>query len=178
MLNDQHMKQFTRSILSFVCITLFSSLYGQELELSEITGTYRGTLEIQNESTIQKIPMEFQLKSTSLAGHVDYILTYDGVPRNYTLIEKNIEKGAFLLDENNGIVIPIRLRNRTFYSFFKVQNSLLQSRLQFDKDILYFEILFSDAREQQKSGATFEAIPAVISYTIKVIQSAFLKKIK
>lgn len=51
MLNDQHMKQFTRSILSFVCITLFSSPYGQELELSEITGTYRGTLEIQKQFT-------------------------------------------------------------------------------------------------------------------------------
>lgn len=49
--NDQQMKQFTRTILSFVCITLFSSLYGQELELIEITGTYSGTLEIQKQST-------------------------------------------------------------------------------------------------------------------------------
>ena len=174
MLKELHMKQFTRTILSFVCITLFSSLYPQELDLSEIIGTYSRTLEIQNENTIQKIPMEFQLKSTSVAGHFDYILTYDGVPRNYTLIEKNIEKGTFLLDENNGIVIPTRLRNRTFYSFFEVQNNLLQSRLQFDKDILYFEILFSNTREQQKSGA----IPEVISYPIKVVQSAVLKKIK
>ena len=93
------MKQFTRTILSFICITLFSSLYPQELDLSEIIGTYSGTLEIQN--------------------------------------------------------------------------SLLQSRLQFDKDILYFEIMYSVTREQQKSGA----IPEVISYPIEVVHSAVLKKI-
>ncbi len=40
------------------------------------------------------------------------------------------------------------------------------------KTSLYFEILFSDTKKEQKSRATIEAIPVVISYPIKEIQSA------
>lgn len=146
-------------------------------------GVYKGTLEINSTRGNQKIPMEFHLKKTDSIHKFDYILIYNGSPRNYTLVVKDLEKGLFEVDENNGIILPTKYFDKTLYSFFEVQGNFLSSRLQFKKGTLDFEILFTATKNKIKTGGSPKAggkskkIPKVFGYPISIVQKAILKKV-
>ncbi len=148
--------------------------YGQE----EYLGRYKGELEIFNAKGTQKIPMEFHFLETNNPGHYDYVLIYNNEPRNYTLIAEDKESGRYLLDENNGIVLPTTFKDGVFYSFFEVQGSLLASRIAFHTDGADFEIMFSKTTDKTTTGAVDDDIPQVTGYPISVVQKARLVKVQ
>lgn len=160
-------------------VTIFAILffghacYGQE----EYLGRYNGELEIFNTKGTQKIPMEFHLLETNEPGRYDYVLIYNNEPRNYTLIAEDKESGRYLLDENNGIVLPTTFKDGVFYSFFEVQGSLLATRIAFHSDWADFEIMFSKTADKTTTGAV-DDIPQVLGYPISVVQKARLVKVQ
>lgn len=163
------MKNKVVLILSLLSVSFTSA---QE----QFVGKYKGPLVISSDKGIQEVPMEFHLLETEVEGQFDYVLIYDNKPRNYTLIRKDKEKGEFILDENNGIVLPVTMKNNILYSFFEVQDNILTSRLEFKGDILLFEILFSNKLKKTTSGGNAEAKATVDGYPISVVQKAVLKK--
>lgn len=143
-------------------------------------GVYTGTLNISSERGIQKIPMEFHLNTTDSIGKYKYVLVYGEnekrQERNYFLIEKDAEKGNYIIDEDNGILLNAKVLDNKLYCLFEVEQSLLTTFITFEKDQLLFEIVYSNTSKKGLSGSENDSIPLVTSYPLHVIQKATLLK--
>jgi hypothetical protein len=143
-------------------------------------GVYKGDLKISNPKGEQTLQIEFHLQPTDSIGKYEYKLVYiaDGnrQERDYTLIEKNAEKGEYIVDENNGILLDTKFVNNTLYAMFEVQGNILTTTERFYDEGMYFEITFSGKAKANTSQTTDEDPIAVISYPITVVQSAHLIK--
>ena len=143
---------------------------------NSVLGIYKGELTINSARGIQKISMEFHLKKTDSVHKFDYVLVYNDAPRNYTLVVKDLKNGLFEVDENNGIILPTKYFDNTLYSFFEVQGNFLSTRIEFKKDTLDFEILFTATKNKVKTGGLSKAIPEVLGFPITTVQKAILIK--
>ncbi|NQY04824.1 MAG: hypothetical protein HRT68_01145 [Flavobacteriaceae bacterium] len=143
-------------------------------------GIYKGNLEIVNQNGIQTIEMEFHLVANQEAGKYEYTIVYIAngnlQERKYNLIEKDKEKGEYVVDENNGIFLNAQWFGNTLFSMFEVQGNIITTTERFYDDKMEFEITFSSRKKEEKSGGTSDDIPEVISYPITVFQKAVLKK--
>ena len=173
------MKQFL-SILLFITISF--SVQAQDGTLTfpeDYLGVYKGELEITNAKGKQSVNMEFHLTATDSVGVYNYILVYviDGKPspRNYTLKTINKEKGEYVVDENNGIVLDAKYVDNTLYSVFEVDDNLLITTERFHLDYMIFEIVFSGKNKKNVIEGN-EEIPMVTSYPVTVTQKAYLEK--
>ncbi len=144
----------------------------------DFLGVYKGTLVITSENNTKEVPMEFHLTKTDRIHRYNYVILYDKQPRNYTLIVKDFEKGILEIDENNGIVLPVKLANNTLHSFFEVQGNFLSTRFAFFENTLNFEILFTSTKKKTTTGKGTKEIPFVYGFPISVVQKAVLKKEK
>ena len=164
----------------FIFLVQFTLLSQEKTEQfpEDFLGIYKGTLLIDSPKGKQKITMEFHLKATKNKDRFDYVLIYEGKPRNYTLVKKNMDKGQFELYENNGIILPTKYVNRTLFSFFEVQGNILSSRLSFTKQGMDFEILFNKTDNKIKTGKGTDEIPFVFAYPITTVQQAHLNKVE
>ncbi|CAL2087129.1 hypothetical protein [Tenacibaculum sp. 190524A02b] len=144
----------------------------------DFLGIYKGDLQIHSSKGKQTITMEFHLLETATEGKYEYKLVYSGNPRNYTLVVKDKEKGLFEVDENNGIVLPVKFVENSLYSFFEVGGSMLTTRLSFKDKLIDFEILFSATKNKTTTGKGTKEIPFVYGYPISVVQRAELKLIE
>ncbi|WP_104735379.1 hypothetical protein [Hanstruepera ponticola] len=173
------MKQILTTIL--VLVSLFTFSQSDSLQFpQDFYGIYKGDLHITNARGKQTIQMEFHLNSTDTVGKYQYMLVYimDGnrQERHYNLLEKNVENGEYMVDENNGIVLDAKLIDNTIFSMFEVQGSILTTTERFYKDSMDFEITFANKSQQTKSGTEGEDATEVISYPISVLQKAHLIK--
>ena len=124
--------------------------------------------------------MEFHFNKTDSIGKHQYMLVYifDGKrqERKYNLIEKDVAKGAYIVDENNGILLDAKLVDNTLYCMFEVQNNLITTTERFYKDAMDFEITFSDTKQKTITGTEGEDAVSVTSYPVGGIQKAHLIK--
>jgi len=175
------MKHFLTLIIALLLIQ-FS--FGQEIENESFPesyfGIYKGELQIYGENATRTFPMEFHLLPSDSTGVYKYMLVYgsgDAIQyRKYALIEKDKEKGIYLLDELNGILLDCKLVDNKMYFLFKVKDSLLTTFVTFKKEELYFEIITTDVKKKNSSGGQNEETPEVFSYPIGVVQKAILIK--
>ena len=96
--------------------------------------------------------------------------------RNYTLIEKDKEKGHYLMDEQNDILLDCYYIGGVFWSAFEVQDTKLLSIDRKEGKTLISEIMYGPAEPVQTTGGTSEEIPPVKSYGIKGVQRAVMRK--
>ncbi|WP_431165888.1 hypothetical protein [Tenacibaculum halocynthiae] len=169
------MKHFLR-VVFYLFFTISISAQTSKIFPDDFLGIYKGDLTINSKRGVQKIPMEFHLLETKTEGKYDYKLVYNGQPRDYTLVVKDKIKGIFDIDENNGIILPVRIVGNVLYSFFEVQGNMLTSRLAFTDDKVDFEILFTATKNKITTGKGTKEIPFVYGYPISVVQRAYLKK--
>lgn len=169
-----------KKLLLFLCIfTIVYHLHSQDKKNSfpeAYLGIYKGTLTYETKNGLASIPMEFHLQKTDSIDRFDYWLVYNNQPRKYSLLTIHKEKGLFSIDENNGIVLPVRFYQNVLYSWFEVGSNKLTSRLQFETDTIYFEILFSNLKNKITTGGISEEIPQVFGYPISAVQKAILIK--
>ncbi|WP_052158411.1 hypothetical protein [Lacinutrix jangbogonensis] len=142
-------------------------------------GIYKGDLEITNAKGKQSIGMEFHLAVTDSIGIYTYKIVYifDGKrnDRNYTLKTIDKEKGEYVIDENNGIILDAKLVDNVLYNVFEVSGNLLMTTEAFFLDYMTFEIVFSGKKEKTVTKATEDGTE-VISYPVTVTQKAKLLK--
>ena len=143
-------------------------------------GIYKGDLNITNARGKQTIGMEFHLYKTDSIGKYRYTLVYimngERQERKYNLIEKDVAKGEYIVDENNGILLEAKLIDNTLYAMFEVQNSLITTTERFYTDSMDFEITFTDTKQKTTSGTEGEEAVEVYSYPIGGVQKAHLIK--
>ena len=175
------MKHFL-SLISIFFLIQFS--FGQESNNESFPesyfGIYTGELQIYGENATRTFPMEFHLLPSDSTGVYKYMLVYGSGEtiqyRKYALIEKDKEKGIYLLDELNGIQLDCRIVDNKMYFLFEVKDSLLTTFVTFEKDHLYFGIIATDVKKKNSSGGQDEETPEVFSYPIGVVQKATLIK--
>lgn len=145
----------------------------------DFLGIYKGELQITNVKGKQSIAMEFHLTATDTAGVYNYVLVYmvegELSPRNYTLKTINKDKGEYVIDENNGIILEAKLIDNTLYNVFEVDDNLLMTTEFFFDDYMIFEIVFSEKKEKKVMEGN-EETPHVISYPVTVTQKAKLMR--
>ena len=143
-------------------------------------GIYKGDLKITNQGGTQTIAMEFHLKEGDSTGVYAYTLVYgEGEQRQerpYKLLTINKDKGDYIVDENNGILLDSKWVDDTLYCSFEVNGNLLTTTERFYEDSMDFEITFSSKKNQKVTGTTGEEAIEVISYPITVVQKAHLLK--
>jgi len=169
-------------VFCVVCFFVKPVVISQEKELNfpdDFFGKYKGELRINNSRGKQNFPMEFHLLPTDTIGKYNYTIVYgtgeEKQVRNYFLITKDAEKGQYLVDEDNGIILLDKLFENTLYSIFEVNENLLTTFISFKEDRVIWEITFAPKNEKQISYATADST-AVISYPVKTRQKAILMK--
>lgn len=98
------------------------------------------------------------------------------IVKDYYLEAIDLEKGYFVTDEDNSILLDTYLVENTFYSRFLVQENLILSMYRWENGKINFEIVFGNDEPNQTTGGE-EDIPEVQSYAIPIIQKATLEKI-
>lgn len=178
------MKQIQQLFAIILILTNALSLNGQDAGIvnhlfpNDFLGKYEGTLYITNTKGKSDLHMEFHLLRTVSPDTFIYKLVYvtDSVrqSRDYHLISVNADKGEFLVDENNGILLDTKYIDSTLYSMFEVEGSLLTSTLRFYKGFIDFEITYSKMKNNRTSGGEDGESPVVVSYPVSVVQKARL----
>jgi hypothetical protein len=148
----------------------------------EYFGVYRGDLLIETLGSIKRsIPMEIHLLPADTSGRYNFQMYYDvgenQSVRNYHLLAVDMNKGIFLIDENNGILMDASVAQNCLYSSFQVEGSLLQVRECFYKKHMEYELLVIDGTQERITFSDPEEIQ-VRSYPIISRQSARLKRYK
>jgi len=85
------------------------------------------------------------------------------------------QKGEYVIDENNGIVLGAKLVDNVLHNVFEVGGNLLITTEAFFEDYMTFEIVFSAKDAKTVTKAT-EDETEVISYPVTVTQKAKLVK--
>lgn len=141
-------------------------------------GIYRGT------KRLQSVPMEMQISASDSTGHFNWTTSYKGdrpVEKPYTLITLDVEKGRYLIDENNSIKIESFLFDNKLVSWYVVQGTMIMASHELRGDEMVFEILAGSDKPASVTGDTTvaeEAIPAVTTWPINVLQRGILTRKK
>ncbi|MGB0896943.1 MAG: hypothetical protein ACPGU9_08385 [Flavobacteriaceae bacterium] len=162
-------------------LSLLASAQQKQLQFPEdFLGVYKGTLEITSTKGQQEIDMEFHLLTTPTPGNYAYTLVYiaDGKrqERHYSLIEKNKNKGQYMIDEHNGIFLNASVFGTTLYSVFEVSGNLLTTTETFYENAMDFEITMASKNQLLESKSTDDTATKVISYPVLTKQRAHLLK--
>jgi len=148
----------------------------------EYFGVYRGDLLIETPGSEKRsIPMEIHLLPADTSGRYNFQIYYDEGEnqsvRNYHLLAVDMNKGAFLIDENNGIFMDASVVGNCLYSSFQIEGTLLQVRECFHKKHMEYELLVIDGTQERTTFSDPEEIE-VRSYPVISRQSARLKRYK
>lgn len=142
-------------------------------------GVWSGELCVYDSQKLKmKTPMMLYIKPTKDSIRWEWIIQYDTTKRNYELVLDNI-KNEYVIDEKNGIVIPVGLFNNTLVSSFDVQDNRLNVIYRFTDEGIEFIINSASISSQQQSGGELfhnELIPRVGSYPVSLHQEALLKR--
>lgn len=169
-----------KSIVTFTLL-LFASICFSQSEINSIEnylGIYKGKLSIFSEKGKQEIDMEFHFVKTDTLGTYKYTLVYNNQYRNYFLIEKDVLKGKYSIDENNGIELEASVFDNAIYSIFEVQGNLITTTEHFYDTYMDFEIMMTKVLQKTTTGKGTEEIPEVQNYPVFVAQKARLYKEK
>jgi len=140
-------------------------------------GTWKGTLNIIMAGKSNTVPMYLSIFKTDSSDKYGWKTTYgegaSKLEKEYFMYPKDAERGEWILDEDNKILLDFFFGDNQFHSFFETQNILLSSRYELKNGILNAEVLSAQKEKQNKSGTGKEE---VISYPVYVIQKAELKR--
>ncbi len=151
------------------------------------SGTWIGTLEIWKGSTIvQSIPMETIIAPTAAADEYKWVTTYDqgdpkeeNVEKPYVLKIVDQEKGLYIIDEKNSILIEAYLFDNKLVSWYTVGKSFIQATYEKRGSEIVFEIFAGGREPVSVTGGTKmgeEEIPVVETMPYNVMQRAVLTR--
>jgi len=148
-------------------------------------GNYGGELHIYGVDSVKmKLSMKlaiFKKTDSIYQWKMTYLFNGKEDVRAYELVIKDSEKGLYVIDEKNTILINGYYKSEIFTSFFSVGNSFIISTYTKTDDDLIFEIIAGNNDNVEISGNqnhNGEAIPEVKSYLVNGRQKAVLYKIE
>lgn len=157
-------------------------------------GTYMGTMNwyIGSEKRAE-IPIKIEILESNDSNTIIWRTTYDSTKlfpakniKDYKIVRKDsLQKGHFLMDEQNGIYLDMRLIDNTLYSCFDVVNEaknqtsrLISLERLLHKNVLYHEVI-SYSEPDKKTGNEGESKGFTVKSTEKIsTQKATLRRTK
>lgn len=143
-------------------------------------GKWKGTLEICNSRSITYVPMEIIIAKTNTPNIYRWSIFYEEgekkSERAYELIIKDLEKGNFIIDEKNDILLDMKYLDSSFYSMFEVKQNLLFARYTLHIDEIEYETIACKTDLSYKTGSDKEESEIITNYPVFVSQKAHLKK--
>lgn len=136
-------------------------------------GIWTGKMEIFNQAKkIADVDIRMtisKIDSTSWSWKTEYLSKNLPITKDYILRVSNAQKGEYLIDEGNGVILKEQLFGNKLLSMFEVKGRLLTSSYEIIGDNLIFEVT-SGVKSEDNSGE-------VTSYNMKNLQRVILSKI-
>ena len=171
-----------KTTILFLLITAASS-FAQTKNICNIEnwlGTWKGTLEINSTKNITSVAMEIIVAKTYIPNTYRWSIFYDEgekkTERAYELKLKDLEKGDFVVDEKNDIILEMKYLNNSFYSMFDVDKNLIFARYTLKENEIEYETIACNSDLSYKTGSEKENSAIVTNYPVYVSQKANLKK--
>jgi hypothetical protein len=164
--------KWTSLLLFCGCQCFAQNVFAQQ------SGLYKGNLSLLQPGSKQavQVPMELQLSPLKGDSSYAFSLRYQGQQaRNYQLLSVDSARGQYLMDENNGIKLPMRRFGHQFVCDFEVQGNRLVISYAFAQDACLFTVTTSQAASRGQTGSTGEA-PAVTTWQVVGRQEALLQR--
>jgi len=146
-------------------------------------GSWEGDLNIYKGALkVQSIPMEMKITAADSLGNLSWSTKYktqESIEKPYTLKTVDLEKGWYLLDENNSIKIETYRFDNKLVSWYEVQGTMIQAAYEYRDGQLIFEILAGKSEPASITGGTKveeEEIPAVKTWPLNLMQRAILQR--
>ncbi|MBX2873647.1 MAG: hypothetical protein KTR30_16145 [Saprospiraceae bacterium] len=179
------MKRKNLLLLGVSCLCFLTNSFSQNNSLTPFEGTYKGTLEIyQGVKVAHSLPMSLKihpLDSTTWTFHITYHRDGKEDFRPYDIRLIDAEKGHYVIDEHNGILLDSYLNGNCLYEQFAIDNSgIIGTTCFLPEDRLSYELIPINMEPTRISGDTIingDTIPAVRSYQVYNTQKAILKRI-
>ena len=178
-----------RTYFLSICLLIgATTLFSQQDSLGfpgNWAGEWTGDLVISNSTgEVQRLPMILRILPQE-DGRYSFTIVYGEDTaentRPYFLETIDAEKGHYVTDEENSILLDDYLINGKLYSRFEVMGNLLLSTLEERDSELIYEIISGPLVPTRTTGDTIiegEEIPPVNSYHVKVQQRAVLVRKK
>ncbi len=140
-------------------------------------GTWKGTLNIIYPSSSQSVTMKLEVQKTDTPGKYSWRTVYGESPKTlekkYYIYAKDKEKGQWILDEDNKILLDVFLADNVMYTLFEVKGALLNSIYTNNGNSIVFEVLSAKSDTPNVTGTGDDEVK---SYPVYVIQKALLIK--
>ncbi len=181
-------KSILISLISSILVLSCASVGAQEIP-SDWCGIYEGEMSIYQGPTLaEKLPVRFSLLALEEGDGWTYLMEYQSekygnIVKDYQIVKQDsLPAHVFLLDEKDGIFIPMYMMDNCFYSRFEVGDMGLSSIMQFRPDgDIFFEIFSNKISSADQSssnpddeGHSYE----LTSYETFTTQKVLFKKVE
>ncbi len=145
-------------------------------------GRWAGRLEIFNpDGKVQDVPMQLIIepRDSTHGWTIIYGEGEEASRREYLLKGVQPDRGLYVIDEQNTIVLDAIYIGGKLYSRFEVGGNLLLSMAELQGDVLHYEIISGRLEPRNVTGGEEyegEEIPEVKSYPVVVRQLAVLRR--
>jgi hypothetical protein len=150
----------------------------QVFEPKNHLGTWAGNLEISNPGKMKSIPMQLEITATGDTNRWGWTLIYETEKpdrREYELVIRDKQKGEFLIDERNSILLPGQFLSNKLIQQFEVDGNMITCIFTFFQEGIIFEIISASTISPVKSGGVKD-IPLVNGIQVNGYQVAYLSK--
>ena len=165
-----------KKIILKLLVSLFfiSNATAQQSFPEKCLGIWQGMMYIQTEGRVKdsvevKLSITKTDKPDTFGWKTEYFSEKYPVTKDYLMIARDLEKGLYILDEQDGIELKNYLFNDKLYSVFEVNGNLLTGTYELREDNLIFEISF---------GAKLDTTNQVTNYSVINLQRVILQKVE
>jgi len=148
----------------------------------EWIGEYEGDLHVysNNSDTASIVKMKLFVDYPNSEGYYPWTLVYgENDVRQYGVEAVNPEKGHYIMDEYNSILLDCYLLANNFMSRFKVGDTNILVDYERVADGIHVQFYVSKAESHSQTGGEIiqnDTIPSAFSYKLGAYQKAFLKR--
>ncbi|HMQ68957.1 MAG TPA: hypothetical protein PKA90_10555 [Ignavibacteria bacterium] len=166
------------ALFSFPAGFAFSKSENRSSALEEWTGVWSGKLDVRtSDGKSSTVEMTLTIEETGTPGEWKWITNYGGnLSKDYILKTVDPEKGLYLLDENNSIVLDYFFSDNAFYNMFSVQKNILFSKYLMSDGEIHFEVISAPIHSPNVTGNESDETGLVDSYPVYAVQKAVLRK--
>lgn len=177
---DYHIGNFTGTKNKWHEVQMADVLQKKKLSFpNDWIGVYKGEV-VRHTTTgiIGQQGMELHIQKTADPNRFIWKIAYEGQPtRNYELIIVDKNRGIYVIDEKNSIMLYSFYANDTLFSHFGAHFGYLLATYELKNNQIHFRTTVSNARPYQTTGGQ-GSIPMVHSFQVREQQVAVLTKIK
>lgn len=157
----------------FLVLCIIPHVNAQQSFPAKCLGTWGGMMYLQtNGKVTDSVQVKLSITQTdkpdTFGWKTEYISEKFPMSKDYLMVVKDLEKGLYILDEQDGIELKNYLFGNKLYSVFEVNGNLLTASYELFEEYLIFEV---------SSGAELDTTNQVTNYTVKNLQRVTLERI-